>query len=197
VINKSITVLDFETTGLDSEKDRVIEMAAVRCFDGQIVSEFSTLVKFDGELAPKITEITGIQKSDLEDALDEGTAFRVLNRFIGNSIIVAHNAGFDMGFLHHSFMRLAGRSFENDFIDTLTIARARYPYPHTLTEMCSKLEIELTGAHRALNDVIGCFEVLKKMHESESVDRFLNTLGYKAKYGKPKWHPNKAILLPQ
>jgi DNA polymerase-3 subunit epsilon len=197
VINKSITVLDFETTGLDCEKDRVIEMAAVRCFNGQIVSEFSTLVKFDGDLAPKITEITGIQKSDLEDALDEETAFRVLNRFIGNSIIVAHNAGFDMGFLHHSLMRLAGRSFENDFIDTLTIARTRYPYPHTLTEMCSKLEIELNGAHRALNDVIGCFEVLKKMHELKPMDDFLNRLGYKAKYGKPKWTPNQAILIPQ
>jgi DNA polymerase-3 subunit epsilon len=197
MINKAITVLDFETTGLDCENDRVIEMAAVRCFNGQIVSEFSTLVKFDGELSPKITEITGIQKSDLEDALDEDTAFRVLNRFIGNSIIVAHNAGFDMGFLHHSLMRLAGRSFENDFIDTLTIARSRFSYPHTLTEMCNKLDIELNGAHRALNDVIGCFEVLKKMHELKAADDFINKLGYKAKYGKPKWVPNKAVLLPQ
>jgi DNA polymerase-3 subunit epsilon/DNA polymerase-3 subunit alpha (Gram-positive type) len=172
-------------------------MAAVRCFNREIVSEFSTLVKFDGELSSKITEITGIKKSDLKDAIDEKTAFQILNRFIGNSIIVAHNAGFDMGFLHYSLMRLAGRSFENDFIDTLTIARARYQYPHTLTEMCCKLEIELNGAHRALNDVIGCFEVLKKMHLIEPVDEFVNKLGYKAKYGKPKWSPNKAVLISQ
>lgn len=197
VINKSLTIFDFETSGLDPEKDSIIEMAAIRCFNGKIVSEYSTLVKFDGILSPKITEITGIEQTDLTDALDIGQAIRVLYRFIGNSTLVAHNAGFDMGFLHHSLMRLAGRSFQNDFIDTLTIARDRYPYPHKLTDMCERLSIELTGAHRALNDVIGCFDVLKAMHHDKPVDNYINKLGYKAKYGKPKWIPEKAILMPQ
>lgn len=195
MINQPITVFDFETSGLNAGTDRVIEMAAIRCFKGEIVSEFSTLVKFDGELSPKITEITGIKQSDLEDALDEKTAFQILNRFMKGSILVAHNATFDFGFLHQALMRFAGRSFNNDFLDTLAIARSRYSYPHTLTDMCEKLEVELTGAHRALNDVVGCFEVLKKMHEGSPVDAFLNKLSYKRKYGKPKWVPEKAILI--
>lgn len=197
MINKSITIIDFETTGLDAEKDRVIEMAAVRCFNGKIVGEFSTLVKFKGQLEPKITEITGIEKADLEDAMDEETAFRMLNRFIGDNIIVAHNAGFDMYFLHEALMRFAGRTFTNDFIDTLTISRDRYPYPHKLTDLSEKMGIELNGAHRALNDVIGCFEVLKHMHAADPVDEYINSLGYKARYGLPKWVPDNAELKAQ
>jgi DNA polymerase III subunit epsilon len=197
MIEKALTIFDFETTGLDPANDRVIEMAAVRIFKGEIVSEFSTLVRFDGELSPKITEITGIKKEDLEYGLDEETAFRVLNRFIGDSIIVAHNAGFDMAFLHHALMRLAGRTFANNFICTLTIARERFPYPHKLTDMCERLDIELLGAHRALNDVYGCFDLLKKMHAGNPVDEYINQLGYKAKYGKPSWMPEKAVLLAQ
>lgn len=195
MINQHITVLDFETSGLDAGVDRVIEMAAVRFYKGEIITEFNTLVKFDGELSPKITEVTGIKQSDLEFALDEITAFRILNRIIGSSIIVAHNATFDLGFLHQALMRFAGRTFNNDFIDTLAIARSRYSYPHTLTEMSDRLGVELNGAHRALNDVIACYEVLKKMHEKEPVDNFLNKLTYKAKYGKPKWVPEKATLI--
>lgn len=197
MMNQSLTVIDFETTGLNPKKDRVIEMAAVRIFGGEVVSEFSTLVKFDGMLSPKITEITGIKKDDLKDALDEETAFRILNRFIGKNTLVAHNAAFDLGFLHHSFMRIAGRSFENPFICTLTIARNRFPYPHTLSEMCNRFEIELNGAHRALNDVYGCFEILKKMNEMEKIDDFINKLGYKEKYGEPGWVPNQAVKMPQ
>ena len=172
----NVTVFDFETTGLNADRDRVIEMAAIRVINGKVTSEFSTLVKFDGQLEPKITEITGILPEDLEGGFDEETAFKILNRFIGDSLIVAHNAAFDLGFLHFSLLRLAGRTFENNpFIDTLTISRERHFYPHKLTDMCSRYDITLDGAHRALNDVHGCWELLKKLHEEDPVDAWVNT----------------------
>lgn len=192
----NITVLDFETSGLDSSRDRVIEMAAIRCYGGEIVSQFSTLIRFDGVLPPKITEITGITSGDLVNGMDEETAFRILNRIIGNSTIVAHNAMFDLSFLHHTLLRLANRSFTNSFLDTLTIARERHTYPHNLKEMCDRYGIVLDGAHRSLNDVIACWKLLEKMNEERSVSDHLNVLGYMKKFGAPKWYPQHASIVP-
>ncbi|MDQ0873764.1 DNA polymerase-3 subunit epsilon [Paenibacillus sp. V4I3] len=191
----NFTIFDFETTGLDPEKDRVIEMAAVRVCDGHIVSEFSTLVK-NGPVIPKITEITGITNEELEHGMPERTAFQILNRYLGDSILVAHNAAFDLAFLHHSLMRNADRTFDNSFYDTLTISRDRHYYPHKLTDMCDRYGIKLEGAHRALNDVYGCWDLLKKMHEEEPVDKWMNKLGYMSKYGAPKWTPEYAVIFP-
>lgn len=190
---ENVTVFDFETTGLDPEKDRVIEMAAIRVVYGKVISEFSTIVKFDGILSPKITEITGIIQSDLEAGLTETASFKYLSHFIGDSLIVAHNAAFDMAFLHYGLMRI-GRTFENPFIDTLTISRDRHYYPHKLENMCELYEIPLDGAHRALNDVHGCWQLLKAMHKEKVVTEWINKLGYMNKYGAPKWSPGHAEL---
>jgi len=192
----NITVLDFETSGLSPSRDRVIEMAAIRCYGGEIVSQFQTLVRFEGTLEPKITEITGLTTDDLRNGMDEETAFRILNRIIGDSVLVAHNALFDLGFLHHALMRFANRSFRNDFLDTLTIARARHTYPHNLKDMCARYGIALEGAHRSLNDIVACWKLLEKMNEEQSVERHLNALGYATKYGPPKWSPEQANLVP-
>ncbi|MGO4546112.1 PolC-type DNA polymerase III [Paenibacillus sp. 2TAB23] len=190
------TVIDFETSGLDPKKDRVIEMAAIRCVNGEIASEFSTLVRYDGKLSAKITELTGITDEMTAAGMDEDTAFRILNRMLGDNVIIAHNAAFDLGFLHHSLLRIAGRSFTNSFIDTLTISRARHVYPHTLKDMSDRYGIPLIGGHRALNDVIACWEIFRKMDEEMPAADFLNTLGYLKKFGPPAWSPPGAILEP-
>lgn len=192
----NVTVFDFETTGLSGERDRVIEMAAIRCVNGEIVSTFSTLVMFDGQLPAKITEITGITSENLQGGMNERTAFAVLRNMIADSLLVAHNAAFDLSFLHHSLTRLSGKSFTNDFIDTLTVSRDRHFYPHKLTDMCERYGIVLEGAHRALNDVIGAWELLKKFHTEKPIDSYLNTLGYLKKYGPASWVPEHAILQP-
>ncbi|WP_110933780.1 3'-5' exonuclease [Paenibacillus bouchesdurhonensis] len=190
----NITVFDFETTGLDPVEERVIEMAAIRVVDGEIVTGFHTLVQPGKQLTSKITEITGITDEMLVDAMDESLAFRILRNIMGDSLLVAHNAAFDLQFLHHALNRLAGRTFTNPFIDTLTISRDRHFYPHKLTDMCGKYGIELEGAHRALNDVLGCWELLKAMHDDEPVDAYLNRLGYLSKYGPPVWVPEHASI---
>lgn len=197
VMDRKLTIIDFETTGLHGENDRVVEIAAMRVFGGKITAEFSTLVKVPFDVPEKTTELTGIKTEDLTEALDDETAFRILNRFIQDSVIVAHNAAFDMWFLHGGLMRNAGRSFENDFIDTLTICRGLFPYPHTLGDMAKRFNITLDGAHRALNDTRACFELLNFIHEHHPVDEFLNILGYKAKYGPPKFCPYYTKLIKQ
>lgn len=194
--NPSYTIIDFETSGLDPKKDRVIEMAAIRCVNGEIASEFSTLVRFDGKLSAKITELTGITDEMTTYGMDEDTAFRILNRMLGDNILIAHNAAFDLSFLHHSLLRIAGRSFQNEFIDTLTLSRERHVYPHTLKDMSDRYHIPLIGGHRALNDVIACWELFCKMDAEQPTHDAINKLGYIKKYGPPTWSPPHAKLEP-
>jgi DNA polymerase-3 subunit epsilon/DNA polymerase-3 subunit alpha (Gram-positive type) len=190
----NVTVFDFETTGLNHENDRVIEMAAIRIVNDEVVCSISMLVNPGREIVPKITEITGITNDMLIDAMDEELAFRILRNVMADSLLVAHNAAFDLQFFHYALQRFAGKTFINSFIDTMTITRERHTYPHKLIDMCGRYGIELEGAHRALNDVEGCWKLLKAMHEKEPVDTFLNKLGYLNKYGPPKWAPDHAEL---
>jgi DNA polymerase-3 subunit epsilon len=190
----NVTIFDFETTGLDPKNDRVIELAAVKVKEGRIVGEFSTIIKQDIKLPEKITELTGITDKDLESGMDELISFKILNHMIGDSLLAAHNAAFDMAYLHHTLQRFGGKTFSNNFIDTMTISRERSPYPHKLEDMCRKYDIILEGAHRALNDVHGCWELLKKLHEEDPVESYINKLGYKKKYGSPEWVPAHAKL---
>lgn len=191
-----ITILDFETSGLNPEKDRVIEIAAIRCKGEKIISEFSTLVKFDGTLSPKIIQLTGIDPIDLKEGLTEDTAFRILNRFLEDSLLIAHNAAFDLSFLHFTLMRLANRTFSNPFIDTLTISRDILYYPYTLEATCDRYAIRLDGGHRAMNDVYACWEIYKRFMKEVDTSKYINKLGYLRKYGPPKWTPAYASLFP-
>jgi DNA polymerase-3 subunit epsilon/DNA polymerase-3 subunit alpha (Gram-positive type) len=93
-------------------------------------------------------------------------------------------------------MRLSGKTYRNPFIDTCTISRDRHVYPHKLTDMCDRYDIALTGAHRALNDVMATWELLKAMDAEESVSGYINRLGYLEKYGPPSWSPDYATLVP-
>lgn len=191
-----ITVIDFETSGLDPKKDRVIEIAAIRCKRDKVIGDFSTLVQFEGTLSPKITELTNIDSDVLKDGMDEDTAFRILNRFLRDSIIVAHNAAFDLAFLHYTLMRLAKRSFMNPFIDTLTISRELLYYPYTLKDTCNQYAITLEGAHRATNDVYACWELFQRFSQEVGINEYINKLAYLKKYGPPQWAPSYATLYP-
>jgi DNA polymerase-3 subunit epsilon len=186
-----ITVFDLETSGLDPTKERIIEIAAIRVCNGEIVSEFSTLIN-NGPVTPEITQLTGISNDQLVHGLSEDSAMRMFKVFMNGSILVAHNAVFDLAFLHFTRMRLFNSSFDNDFLDTFTIARDRTPYPHKLTQLCERFEIVLEGAHRALNDVRACQKLLEHFDQEESIEPWINRLGYTKKYGPADWYPDHA-----
>lgn len=192
----NVTVFDFETSGLDARENRVIEMAAIRVRNGEIVGEFQTIVFQHIELPEEITKLTGITPELMRSGMDETMAFKVLRVIMGDSLLVAHNAAFDLQFLHWAMQRIGGKTFANPFIDTMTISRARHPFPHRLEPMCDRYGITLDGAHRALNDVRGTWELLKAMHEEEDVAPWLNRLGYLSKYQPPAWAPVYADVFP-
>lgn len=193
----NVTALDFETTGLGSGKGRVIEIAALRGSGGKVVSQFQTMVRLEGKLPAKITEITGIRPEDLVHGMKERTAFQILQDFIGDSVVVMHNAPYDLGFLYSAYRRLKLPARQHLFLDTLSVCRLRQPSPRSLPDMCRAYGIEHTRWHRALPDTTATWKLLHRLHEESPVDPLLNKIVVNPKYGWPKWLPPFAeVMLP-
>lgn len=129
-------VLDLETTGLDAHFDNIIEIACMHINDGEIVNTFHTYVKpplleyFDGSrhyVDSFITKLTGITDDMLKDAPTFDDIAKKLYGFIGQSVIVGHNVNFDINFLYDNFLKSLNIPFQNDFVDTMRIARIILP----------------------------------------------------------------------
>ena len=163
-IDDPIVVLDFETTGLNPRRDRVIEIGAVRIQNGQVVEEFSQMVNPGTSIPAKIVELTGINDSMVRDAPTADTAIPQLLEFIGGAAIAAHNATFDASFLREECKRL-GLTFQRPVIDTLEFSRRMYPSlkSHRLGAVCKSLGISLKNAHRAVHDARATAHMLNKM----------------------------------
>ena len=159
-----IVVLDFETTGLDTRNDRIIEIGAVKLADGHVTESLSVLVNPGQLLKPKITEITGITDQMLKDQPAITEALPRLLEFIGDCPIAAHNADFDYNILQ-SELRRQGIEQEWTVIDTLTFARKLYPdmKSHRLGVLCKRLGVSLKNAHRAVHDATATAHCLHQM----------------------------------
>lgn len=190
MIYKNTVVFDFETTGLDPHKDRIIEVAAIKIVNGKIQSTFSQLLNPEIDVPEFITNLTGIRNEDVQGAPTMKEVIPWLMTMFERSLLVAHNALFDLSFLEANTQRHLGISLQNQFIDTRTICIDQFPYQsHKLEVMCKQLDIPLTGAHRALNDVMATWELLKKLGDRTDLEPFINRLYFFKKYGRPDWAP--------
>ena len=163
-LDTPIIVLDFETTGLNTAKDRIIEIGAVKLAHGQVVDSYGVLEN-PGELLPqKITEITHITDQMLRDAPSAAQVLPELLAFMDGCPIAAHNAKFDCAVLESELKRL-GQTYEAPQLDTLTLARKLYPElkSHKLGSVCKRLGVSLKDAHRAVNDAAATAQCLARM----------------------------------
>ena len=199
-----ITVFDFETTGLNPMADHVTEIAAVRYRGGREVGSFHTLVAFGGEVPAEITKLTGITTELCSQGLPPRTAFALLRNFIGTDTLVAHNAAFDVAFLEQSYARLGATSgVANAFLCTKTLAVAAvHPVPtnYKLVTLCAHFGIELTGAHRAMNDVRATaklLDLLRATYNEEDTEALINCCGMGPKHYPQRGLPKHAKALVQ
>ena len=121
-----IVVFDVETTGLHPQKDRIIEIGAVKISHGEIIGDFQTFVNPERELPAKITRLTHITPAMLEGAPSEWEAAKAFAAFCGDCPLAAHNAAFDTGFLKALYRR-HGERFERPCADTLTLSQMLLP----------------------------------------------------------------------
>ena len=147
------TIVDIETTGLDPVKDKITEIAAYKIKDGAIIDSFTTLVNPEVEISEEISNITGITNDMVKDAPTIKPALKSFVEFYDGSVIVAHNARFDISFLK-SASKECNIDFTPAYIDTLTIAKTILPdcTRYKLATICEELKIEHTSQHRAFGD---------------------------------------------
>lgn len=153
--NATYVVFDVETTGLSAVYDTVIELAAVKIQNGQKIDEFSSFANPHHKLSATTIDLTGIEDKDVEHAPEVEEVMRNFYEWIGEgSILVAHNASFDMGFLYTAYKKFGIDENAYPVIDTLELARFLYPEmkSHRLNVLCKKFNIDLTQHHRAIYD---------------------------------------------
>ena len=163
-IQDVIVVLDFETTGLNTRTDRIIEVGAVKLQEGRIIDTFSAMVNPGMPLPPIITQITGITDLMLRDAPEAGVVLPQLLQFMDGAAIAAHNAEFDASILKHELARLELK-YRAPQIDTLFFAQKLYPQlkRYRLASVCKHLGVSLRNAHRAVHDATATAEILAIM----------------------------------
>ncbi|MCL2740540.1 MAG: PolC-type DNA polymerase III [Oscillospiraceae bacterium] len=157
-------ILDLETTGLSKAADRIVEIGAVRVSGGAVVSSFHTYVDPGFAMPAEASGLTGIGDGDLAGAPAEGPALRDLLGFVGGSLLVAHNAPFDLGFLEAAASR-AGLSLGLDVFDTLGAARALLPElpKHSLKALAAHFGISLEAHHTAEGDARATAELYGRL----------------------------------
>jgi DNA polymerase III subunit alpha, Gram-positive type len=174
---ETYVVFDVETTGLSVVHDVIIELAAVKMRQGQVVEKFSEFANPHRPLTQQIQDLTQITDEMVKDAPEIGDVIARFLHFIEGSTLVAHNARFDMGFLQAAIKRIGGEAVRNPVLDTLALARFLFPTlkNHRLNTLSDKLGVKLEQHHRALYDAEATSNILWKMIQ-EMVKRGVDQL---------------------
>lgn len=163
-LNSDYVVFDLETTGFNRENCRIIEIGAVKVVNGEIVDTFNQLINPQQKLPKKIIEITNITDDMLTDMPLLPDVLPKFIEFVGDSILVAHNAEFDMGFYEHYSKLVCGFNVQNPYLCTLQLSRALFPKlgRHNLAAISRHLGVSLENHHRACDDAAALSDIFNK-----------------------------------
>ena len=168
----SIVALDIETTGLDPQKDAIIEIGAVRFNEHRLEGEWTSLVNPGCRIPPFITQLTGItdqmvlRSPSIRDALPD------LEAFVGKTPVLGHSIRFDLGFLRRlKILR------DNDTLDTYEMASVLLPNAgrYNLGALAQALGVPYPATHRALDDARATRGVFLRLYQ-EAMDLPLSLL---------------------
>ena len=164
--NQIYVVVDVETTGGRPPNDRVTEIGAVKIQHGEIIGEWSSLINPEKRIPHFITQLTGISNDMVRDAPVFADIADDFAAFMEGAIFVAHNAGFDHGFIASEFRRL-DRRFRHPKLCTVAAMRKHYPghASYGLANLCRSFDIELVNHHRALADARAAAALLNLFNE--------------------------------
>ncbi len=162
--SNTFVVFDLETTGFSPVSDRIIEFGAVKVRNGEIIDRFSSFVNPEIPIPFAIEQLTGINDNMVIEAPKIEKVLREFIAFVGDAVLVAHNAEFDMSFIlekekDHQIQLM------HTSVDTLGISRLLYPRnaKHNLAAMTKLMSIPLTNHHRAVDDAEATALIFLKM----------------------------------
>ena len=175
-LDDAYVVFDLETTGFSAIKDKIIEIGAVKVVNGEIVDTFSTFVNPRRPIPFEITQLTSITDEMVMEYPDIETILPQFLEFIGDAVLVAHNAGFDVGFMEQNCRY---QEIEPHFISVDTVALARVLMPtlskYKLNVVAKALNISLENHHRAVDDAGATAKIFVKFIQMLK-DRNITTL---------------------
>lgn len=164
--NQEYAAVDLETTGLASSQDHIVELGAVCIRNFVPIAKFHTLVRPQKPISPGALAVHGITEEMVATAPALKEVFPSFIQFIGERTIIAHNAKFDLAFLQEASKNILQKQLTNPVIDTLAISRDLLPSrSHSLTSLAADFRIELSPAHRALNDCLATALIFQKLEE--------------------------------
>ncbi len=165
--NLDYVVVDIETTGLEATKREIIEVAAIKGRGQTVIDGFESSIMPEKPIPREIENLTGINQEMVEGS---PTAAKVLKDFIdfaGNSVLIAHYADFDMGFLKHHSKKELNHEIRNGILCTVKLSRALLPglYNHKLHTIAGHFNLPISNRHRAMGDAEITFNVWNKLVE--------------------------------
>ncbi len=200
-IESTYVVFDLETTGFLSEKNKIIEIGAVKVENGQITDTFSSYVNPNEPIPFRIEQLTGINDNMVANAPQIEEALPKFLEFCGDAVLVAHNADFDIGFVSANAERL-GLAFEPTYLDTVALARVLLPHlaKYKLDNVAKALGVVLLNHHRAVDDAGATADIFVKFIEmlrnqgADTLDK-VNVLGEESASAVSKLPYYHAIVL--
>ena len=161
-------ILDVETTGTSAQNDLICEIGAVKVRGGEVLGTFQTLVNPGRAIPPRISVITGLTDAIVAPAPRIEQVLGPLRRFLGDAVFVAHNAGFDLGFVRAAFDRAGYDDYRPTVIDTLALARRLVRSEVRdcrLGTLAERFSLAHRPSHRALDDALATCDLLHLLIE--------------------------------
>ncbi|MDD2981099.1 MAG: PolC-type DNA polymerase III [Hespellia sp.] len=193
-LDDTYIVFDLETTGFSAIKDRIIEIGAVKVEQGKITDRFSTFVNPKRPIPFRITQLTSITDEMVMDSPDIETILPQFLEFVGDDVLVAHNASFDVGFIEQNCRY---QEIVPDFTSVDTVALARVLLPtiskYKLNVVAKALNISLENHHRAVDDAKATADIFVKFIEMLK-ERGITTLKGINQFGN--MNPNAIRKMP-
>ena len=175
----AVAAFDVETTGLIPGVDRIVELGAVLFQGEDVLAVFDQLVDPGVSMPPEAQKVNGISDSMLRGMPDIAAALPLFLALLSRGTPVAHNAVFDVGFLSVDIMAAGLVAPEGPVLDTRILARRAFPgrFSYSLSNLMRDLELEVTGAHRALADAHACRLLYLECVRAGGVDKLTPSCG--------------------
>ncbi|GAA4871850.1 PolC-type DNA polymerase III [Paenibacillus vulneris] len=186
-------IFDIETTGLSIVHNKIIEIAGVKMKDGKEIDRFATFINPHERIPYNIQQLTNITDDMVRDAPELSDMLPKFLEFVGDCVLVAHNARFDMGFIQANCKQLGLPPVTNPSLDTLEMARLLFPTMknHRLNTLADKFKVSLDNHHRAIDDSVALgyilFHLIKEANDRGITDleRLNDDVGKSLKNTRP------------
>lgn len=177
---EKMAIIDCETTGGKATKDRIIEIAIIIVDQGMIIEKWQSFINPKRFIPPWITEITGIQQSQVEQAPTFEEIWPQIEQRLEGRVLVAHNARFDYGFIKNEVNRLQ-QSYSAKTLCSVKLSRQLYPLAkkHSLDAIIQRLGCHVENRHRAMDDaevIVLLFTQIQLCFDSEMINAACNTI---------------------